>query len=82
VGCEQLRLLLDDKSTQRAARLALRHAYAVWVTAQSGVDPREAESKGKRPEKRLREELTKLYVGVRTELGVEHPTDVFEELED
>ena len=82
VGCEQLRLLLDDKSTQRAARLALRHAYAVWMTAQHGVDPREAESKGKKPEKRLREELTKLYVGVRTELGVEHPADVFEELED
>lgn len=82
VGCERLRILLSDKTAQQAARLALRHAYAVRKAAETGTDPRADEYPGKKPNVRLREELTRLYVGVRTELGVAHPEDVFEDLGD
>lgn len=30
VECERLRLLIDSRETQQAARLALRHLWAVW----------------------------------------------------
>jgi hypothetical protein len=61
--------------------LALRHAYAAWKLVETGKDPRAAEYPGVAPDKRLRDELTRLYVGVRTELGVPNPDDVFEELD-
>lgn len=82
VGCERLRILLSDSASQRAARLALRHAYAVCKVAETGIDPRASQYPDKQPHVRLREELTRLYVGVRTELGVAHPEDVFEGLGD
>lgn len=82
VDCERLRLLVSEKGTQEAARLSLRHAYAVWKLAETGVDPRSAEYPGRSPHKRLRDELTRLYVGVRTELNVPQPEDVFAELDD
>jgi hypothetical protein len=82
VGCERLRILLSDKATQQAARMVLRHTYAVWKLAEDGADPRAAEYPGKEPEVRLREELTHLYVGVRRELGLANPEDVFEDLDD
>lgn len=80
-GCERLRILVSDMETQRAARMALRHAYSVWKAAETGTDPRAAEYPDKKPRERLREELTRLYIGVRRELGVSHPEDVFEDLE-
>lgn len=82
VGCERLRLLASDRATQRAARLTLRHAYAVWRLAETGTDPRLSEYPETPPHARLRQSLSDLYVGVRKELAVEHPEDVFEELED
>jgi hypothetical protein len=81
-GCERLRILLTEMETQRAARLALRHAYAIWKTAETGVDPRAAQYPDKNPHVRLREELTHLYVGVRRELGVSQPENVFVDLDD
>lgn len=81
-GCERLRILVSDSDTQRAARLALRHAYAVWKVAETGLDPRAAQYPGEDPHARLRTELTRLYVGVRRELGVAQPDDVFHDLDD
>jgi hypothetical protein len=82
VECERLRLLVDDKQTQRAARLALRHLYAVWHLAERGSDPRADQYPDESPDTRLRRELTALYVGVRRETGSPSPDEVFEELED
>ena len=81
-GCERLRILVNDSATQHSARMALRHAFAIWKLAETGNDPRAGQYPGKNPHTRLREELTKLYVGVRRELGVKSPEDVFEELDD
>ena len=82
VECERLRLLLDGKESQQAARLALRHIYAVWKLARDGVDPRRDRYPGSSPQDRLRSALTQLYVGVRAETGSKHPADVFEDLDD
>ncbi|WP_426503864.1 hypothetical protein ACPPVO_40445 [Dactylosporangium sp. McL0621] len=82
VECERLRLLLDDRTTQRAARLALRHVYAVWQLAAEGVDLRAEQYPGQAPNERLRAALTDLYVGVRRETGSRAPEAVFAELED
>jgi hypothetical protein len=81
VECERLRLLLRSTDTQMAARLALRHVYAVWKYEKDGVDPRANDYPGQGPYQRLRAALTKLYVGVREETGAEAPQDVFEELD-
>jgi alkylation response protein AidB-like acyl-CoA dehydrogenase len=81
VECERLRLLADSSETQKAARMALRHLWAVWHLAEHGTDPRADQFPDARPWKRLRTELTALYVGVRRETGSSHPEDVFEELE-
>jgi hypothetical protein len=81
-GCERLRILVSSSDTQRAARMALRHTYAIWKLAETGSDPRAAQYPEKLPAQRLREELTKLYRGVRRELGVLQPDDVFEDLAD
>lgn len=81
VSGERLRLLSSDKRTQKAARLAIRHVYAVIRQAQTGIDPRADEFPGRGPHKRLREELTTLYIGVRRELGISNPEAVFEDLE-
>jgi hypothetical protein len=75
IGCERLRILIISRTTQRAARLALRHAYAVWKLAETGVDPRAAIYPDETPHQRLRKELTVLYVGVRQELGVPNPEE-------
>ena len=37
---ETLRLLLESKATQQAGRMALRHAWALWKEAETGIDPR------------------------------------------
>jgi hypothetical protein len=81
VECERLRILLDHKDVQEAARLALRHIYAVWMVERDGVDPRAAEYRGQSPSDRLRSALTTLYIGVRAQAGVERPEEVFEELD-
>lgn len=80
IECERLRLLLESKDAQEAARLALRHVYAVWVLARDGVDPRKDEYPGQSPHKRLRQELTRLYREVRAETGASLPDNVFEDL--
>ena len=82
VECERLRLLLESKQTQEAARMALRHIYAVVKEAESGVDPRAAQYPGTTPHSRLRQSLTDLYVGVRRETGARNPEDVFEDAPD
>lgn len=81
VSCERLRILLDDKEAQQAARLALRHAYAVLKRAQTGKDPR-ADQFSDEPNVRLRKQLTLLYSGVRSELGMAHPDAVYEDPDD
>ena len=81
VACERLRLLVRAPNVQKAARLALRHAYAVWKEAADGVDPRSIEYPGVGPNARLRNALTELYVGVRRETGMPAPEDVFVELD-
>jgi alkylation response protein AidB-like acyl-CoA dehydrogenase len=81
VECERLRLLADSRETQKAARMALRHLWAVWHLAERGTDPRAHQFPDATPWKRLRTELTALYVGVRRETGSSHPEDVFEELD-
>jgi hypothetical protein len=81
VECERLRLLVEAKETQRAARMAIRHLWAVWHLATKGTNPRADEYPGVEPYQRLREALTQLYVGVRRETGSLHPTDVFEDLD-
>jgi hypothetical protein len=80
--CERLRLLIETKETQEAARMAVRHLYAVWKLAVTGVDPRAADWPGTTPSSRLRASLTQLYIGVRRETGSDNPEDVFEEPED
>lgn len=80
VGCERLRILLNHREHQKAARLVLRHAYAVWKQAETGIDPRAEEYPNHEPHERLRKQLTALYVGVRQELGLTSPGDVFEDL--
>ena len=79
--CERLRLLVEAKETQEAARMVVRHLYAVWKRAHTGVDPRAAEYPGTTPSSRLRASLTQLYIGVRGETGSDNPKDVFEEPE-
>ncbi|MGL5808873.1 MAG: hypothetical protein ACRCYQ_02890 [Nocardioides sp.] len=81
IECERLRLLLESRDTQEAARLALRHAHAVWRHARDGVDPHADRYPGEDPLRRLRAALTRLYVGVRTETGSAAPTEVFDELD-
>ena len=82
VECERLRLLLESKQTQEAARMAVRHIYAVWSLADKGADPRADEYPGTSPSSRLRESLTAVYIGVRRETGSRHPEQVFVELPD
>jgi len=79
--CERLRLLIEAKETQEAARMAVRHLYAIWKRAITGVDPRAADYPGTTPSSRLRASLTQLYIGVRKETGSDNPEDVFEEPE-
>jgi alkylation response protein AidB-like acyl-CoA dehydrogenase len=79
--CERLRLLIDASDTPRAARMVLRHLWAVWHLAERGTDPRAEEFPGTTPWSRLRSELTALYIGVRREIGSRHPEDVFRELD-
>lgn len=81
VGCERLRLLVQSRNTQKAAREALRHVYAVWKEARDGSDPRAADYPGMSPSRRLRGALTTLYVGVRRETGMPTPEDVFVDLD-
>jgi hypothetical protein len=75
---ETLRLVLDSKETQESGRMALRHAWAMWQQAVTGVDPRAGEYDDD-PWHRYHHELRNLLVGVRRELGLRHPEDVFEE---
>lgn len=82
VECERLRLLLESKETQKAARQAQRHAYAVWLLARDGVDPRADQYPGQSPGQRLRASLTQVYIGVRRETGSAAPQDVFESLDE
>jgi hypothetical protein len=79
VECERLRLLIDASDTQRAARMVVRHLYAVWKLGLDGVDPRAERYPDDPPHARLRRELTILYVGVRRETGSSTPEDVFED---
>jgi hypothetical protein len=80
--CERLRLLIEAKEAQEAARMVVRHLYAIWKHADTGVDPRAAQYPGTTPSSRLRGSLTQLYIGVRREIGSDNPKDVFEEPED
>ncbi len=75
---ETLRLLLDSEATQRAGRMALRHAWALWKQAETGVDPRASEYSDP-PWARYHRELRGLLVGVRRELGLTDPEAVFVE---
>lgn len=81
VECERLRLLIDSKETQEAARWALRHLWAVWHLAERGSDPRASKFPDQKPHERLRKELTKVCIGVRRETGSRRPEDVFEDLD-
>jgi non-ribosomal peptide synthetase component F len=75
---ETLRLLLTQESTQRAARLVLRHSWAMWRQAETGEDPRGHEY-SEDPWTRYHRELRQLLIGVRTELGIENASDVYAE---
>jgi hypothetical protein len=81
VECERLRLLIDSRDTQAAARLAQRHLWAVWHLAERGSDPRADEYPDTTPYSRLRSSLTDLYIGVRRETGSKRPEDVFQGLD-
>jgi hypothetical protein len=79
VGFERLRLLSASSATQEAGRWLLRHAYAVWKEAETGVDPRFSTGCSESPGDRFNRELQNLYVAVRTELNVPMPAEVFRE---
>jgi hypothetical protein len=82
VGCERLRLLLEAKDGQLAARLALRHLYAVWQVGLGQEDPRASQYPGRSPEVRLRSALNDLYVAVRLQIGSRAPGELMESLVD
>jgi hypothetical protein len=77
VEVERLRLLIESRATQEAARMALRHLWAVWHLAEHGTDPRANEFPDETPRFRLRKALIELYIGVRREIGSKYPQDVF-----
>ena len=75
---EAVRLVLEDHDTQRAGRLAIRHANAVWKQIETGADPRGAEYLDP-PIVRYNGELRAFLIGVRRQLGVRLADNVFEE---
>jgi hypothetical protein len=80
VSNEQVRLLSNSLEVQRKARLAMRHAYAVMLTAGGLPDPRASEyPQGSRPYKRFELAFHEFLVESRRELGLANPDDVFAE---
>jgi hypothetical protein len=78
---ETLRLL-GSRETQRAGRMALRHAWAMWRQAETGDDPRSDEYRGDPPWRRYHRELLALLISIRRDLGLPDPDDVFAEPDD
>ncbi len=56
--------------------MALREIWAVWKQADTGVDPRAVEFT-EDPWTRYHTQLRMLLIGVRRELGLKKPEDVF-----
>jgi len=76
---ERLRLVLESKAAQAAARHAVRYAYGLR---------RQSEGRGLRDDEKergplvlLHEWMMRLYVEVRRETGIPHPEDMFYEPE-
>lgn len=72
---EQLRLL-GDRDVQVRAHSVQKHAYALRVVAEGGVDKRAADYPDKTPDKRVFEALYEFYVAARRQLQVPNPDDV------
>jgi len=72
---EQLRLVANAE-TQGAARLVVRHAYAVRQVAVGRVDKRASEYDSVSPAVRCTQALNVFYVAARKNLGVKNPLDV------
>ena len=77
VSTELVRLLANSIALQEAARLALRHVYAVSEVSHGRPDPRAEEYHQVRPYARFRDEFKKFLIESRRELGLENPEDVF-----
>jgi hypothetical protein len=73
---EVVRLLLVRGATQETGLKVLRRAFQLWKEAErNGVHPRSAGSKWVA----FQTELWRFRVGVREELGIRNPADVFVE---
>ena len=78
VSMEQVRLSSNSSEVQRKARMALRQAYAVMITAAGQPDPRAADHpQGPPPDERFESAFREFLVESRRELGLDHPDDVF-----
>ncbi|MEV5570618.1 hypothetical protein AB0L06_11245 [Spirillospora sp. NPDC052269] len=71
---EQIRLL-GTKDLQVAARLMLRHAYAVRLEARGEKDPR-ADEYSKNPYERLVDAVQRFRIEARKQLRVESPEEI------
>jgi hypothetical protein len=71
----QLRLV-GNVRVQRAARMLIRHAWAVMRVAQGHEDPRAAEFAGKSPGTRLSDTLQEFIRASRVQLRVEDPENI------
>lgn len=74
---EKLRLLLESKTTQEAAWKTVRLAYVLRQGAERGLHPRSGGPDSSWA--RVQKELEALLLGVRRELGVPKPEDLFME---
>ncbi|SCG63517.1 hypothetical protein [Micromonospora halophytica] len=68
---EQIRLVGDER-VQRAARMVVRHSWAVARVAEGHEDERAAEYPGASPERRLTDALHEFIRAVRVQLRVPH----------
>ena len=81
LGFERVRMLSTSTDTQLAGRYSLRHAWAIWQEAESGIDPRAADYPHQTPGERFNEKLSTFYVESRRELGLRVPESVIAELQ-
>lgn len=80
VSMELLRLTSGSIVVQEQARLALRHAYAIWQTSIGRPDPRGNEyPPNQTPEVRFAAAFKQFLIESRRELGEPHPEAVYGE---
>jgi hypothetical protein len=73
--CEQIHLS-GSKELQKAAKMVVRHGYALRLVAEGRPDPRATEFPGRAPRERFVVELTNFYIAARRQLGVRNPEEM------